>query len=77
MYNTVIDILAKQLQVDRSKITEDSNIMENLGADSLDVVEISMAIEQEFNISVADEEIVNFKTPKDIVEYLEANVKSR
>lgn len=76
MYDKVIDILAKQLQVDRSKITEDSNIMENLGADSLDVVEISMAIEQEFNISVADEEIVNFKTPKDIVAYLEENVKA-
>ncbi len=77
MYDKIIDILSKQLQVDRSKITEDSNIMENLGADSLDVVEISMAIEQEFNISVADEEIVNFKTPKDIVTYLEANVKSK
>ena len=75
MYEKIIDILAKQLQVDKSKITEDSNIMENLGADSLDVVEISMAIEQEFNISVADEEIINFKTPKDILEYLEANVK--
>lgn len=74
MYEKIIDILAKQLQVDKSKITEDSNIMENLGADSLDVVEISMAIEQEFNISVADEEIVNFKTPKDILIYLEANV---
>ena len=74
MYEKIYDILAKQLQVDKSKITEDSNIMENLGADSLDVVEISMAIEQEFNISVADEEIVNFKTPKDIITYLEANV---
>ena len=49
--------------------------MENLGADSLDVVEISMAIEQEFNVSVADEEIVNFKTPKDIVTYLETILK--
>lgn len=75
MYDKIIDILSKQLQVDRSKITEDSNIMENLGADSLDVVEISMAIEQEFNVSVADEEIVNFKTPKDIVTYLETILK--
>jgi acyl carrier protein len=75
MYDKIIDILSKQLQVDRSKISEDSNIMENLGADSLDVVEISMAIEQEFNISVADEEIVNFKTPKDIVTYLETVLK--
>ena len=49
--------------------------MENLGADSLDVVEISMAIEQEFNVSVPDEEIVNFKTPRDIVNYLKEHAK--
>ena len=58
MYEKIADILSKQLQIDKSKITEDSGIMENLGADSLDVVEISMAIEQEFNVSVPDEEIV-------------------
>ena len=73
MYEKVVEILSKQLQIDKSKITEDSHIMENLGADSLDVVEISMAIEQEFNVSVPDEAIVNFKTPKDIVDYLEQN----
>ena len=72
MYEKVVEILAKQLQIDKSKITEDSGIMENLGADSLDVVEISMALEKEFNISVPDEDIVNFKTPKDIVTYLES-----
>ena len=75
MYEKIADILSKQLQIDKSKITEDSGIMENLGADSLDVVEISMAIEQEFNVSVPDEDIVNFKTPRDIVNYLEKNVK--
>ena len=75
MYEKIADILSKQLHIDKSKITEDSGIMENLGADSLDVVEISMAIEQEFNISLPDEEIVNFKTPRDIVKYLEENSK--
>ncbi len=75
MYEKVVDILSKQLQIDKSKISEDSHIMENLGADSLDVVEISMTIEQEFGVTVPDEAIVNFKTPKDIVEYLEQNVK--
>ncbi len=75
MYEKIADILSKQLLIDKSKITEDSGIMENLGADSLDVVEISMAIEQEFNISVPDEEIVNFKTPRDIVNYLKEHAK--
>ena len=49
--------------------------MENLGADSLDVVEISMALEQEFNVSVPDEEIVNFKTPLDIYKYLQQHAE--
>lgn len=75
MYEKIVEILSKQLQIDKSKITEDSDIMENLGADSLDVVEISMALEQEFNISVPDEEIVNFKTPADINKYLEEHAK--
>ena len=72
MYEKIVEILAKQLQVDKSNISEDSGIMENLGADSLDVVEISMAIEQEFNISIPDEEIVNFKTPGDILNFLKS-----
>ncbi|MBO5745387.1 MAG: acyl carrier protein [Clostridia bacterium] len=71
MYEKIAEILSKQLLIERSKITEDSAIMENLGADSLDIVEISMEIEQQFNISIPDEEIVNFKTPRDIVSFLE------
>ncbi len=75
MYDKIAAILAKQLKVEISSIKKDSNIMDNLGADSLDIVEISMAIEQEFNISIQDEEIVNFKTPDDIMKFLEANIK--
>lgn len=71
MYEKIAEILSKQLLIERSKITEDSAIMENLGADSLDIVEISMEIEQQFNVSIPDEEIVNFKTPRDIVSFLE------
>ena len=77
MYEKIAEILSKQLLIERSKITEDSAIMENLGADSLDIVEISMEIEQQFNISIPDEEIVNFKTPRDIVSFLEKLDKSR
>ena len=75
MYDKIYEILSKQLQIDISKINEKSNIMENLGADSLDVVEISMALEQEFNVSVPDEEIVNFKTPEDIYNYLQKHAE--
>ena len=71
MYEKIAEILSKQLLIERSKITEDSAIMENLGADSLDIVESSMEIEQQFNVSIPDEEIVNFKTPRDIVSFLE------
>ena len=76
MYEKIVEILSKQLQIDQSKISENSGIMENLGADSLDVVEISMALEQEFNISVPDEEIVNFKTPDDIYRYIKAHTEN-
>ncbi len=75
MYDKIVEILSKQLQIDKSKIKEESGIMENLGADSLDVVEISMALEQEFNVSVPDEEIVNFKTPLDIYKYLQQHAE--
>ncbi|MBE6544075.1 MAG: acyl carrier protein [Ruminococcaceae bacterium] len=75
MYDKIVEILSKQLQIDKSKIKEESGIMENLGADSLDVVEISMALEQEFNVSVPDEEIVNFKTPLDIYRYLQQHAE--
>jgi len=71
MYEKIVEILAKQLQIDKSKITEDTEIMEELGADSLDIVEILMEIEQEFGVTVPDEEIVNLKTPADISKYVE------
>ena len=60
---TVKDILSKQLRVDIDSITEDTNIMEDLGADSLDIVEMLMNIEQDYGIVIADDDIVGFKTP--------------
>lgn len=69
---TVKDILSKQLRVDIDSITEDTNIMEDLGADSLDIVEMLMNIEQDYGIVIADD-IVGFKTVGDIVRYIENN----
>lgn len=71
----VKEIISKQLSVDIKKLTEKTNIAEELGADSLDVVEILMALEEEFNISIPDEEIPNIKTIKNLADYIDANKK--
>ena len=70
MYEKIIDILARQLQVDKSKIEESTHIMDDLGADSIDIVEILMAIEETFGVTVPDEDIVNMRTPADIRAYV-------
>ena len=66
MYEQIIAILAEQLQIDPAKIDPDTGIVDELGADSLDVVEIIMALESKFDISVPDEEIELFRTPDEI-----------
>ena len=66
-------IIANQLSIDEKKITEKTNIAEELGADSLDLVEILMSLEDEFGISIPDEAIPSIKTIKDIVEFIEKN----
>lgn len=71
----VKEIIANQLSVDVKKLTEKTNIAEELGADSLDVVEILMALEEEFEVSIPDEAIPNIKTIKDVVDFIENNKK--
>ena len=75
MFEKVKAILADQLNVKADKINLESKIVEDLGADSLDVVEMLMSVEDNFNVSVSDEEAVNLKTVKDIVNLLETKVK--
>ena len=70
MYEEIIAILAEQLQIDPAKIDPDTGIVDELGADSLDVVEIIMALESKFEISVPDEEIELFRTPADIQKHI-------
>lgn len=67
----VIGLLANQLNISKDKISADSRIIEDLGADSLDMVEMLMTLEDEFGISISDEEAVNLKTVADIVGYIE------
>ena len=66
-------ILAEQFDVDEDKITADTDLQEDLGADSLDVVDLLMSIEEEFDVEVPDEEIENIKTVGTLVSYIEAN----
>lgn len=66
-------ILAEQFDVEEDKITEDTDLQDDLGADSLDVVDLLMSIEDEFEIEVPDDEIENIKTVSALVSYIEAN----
>lgn len=69
-------IIADQFSVDESKLSETTNIAEELGADSLDLVEILMSLEDEFGVSIPDEEIPNMKTIKDVSAYIDAHKKA-
>jgi len=72
-FETIRDIIVEQLSVDPSLVTEDTNLMKDLEADSLDAVEIIMAIESQFDIEIPDEEAEKFQTVEDLVEYVDAN----
>ena len=71
----VTEIIANQLSVEKGKITEATNIAEDLGADSLDLVEILMSLEDEFGVSIPDEAIPDIKTIKDVVNFIDTNKK--
>ena len=75
MFEKVKSILADQLGLKEDKIKPESRIVEDLGADSLDVVELLMTMEDDFGVSVSDEEAVNLKTVADIVKMLDGKVK--
>lgn len=71
MFEKVRDMLAKQLNLSADKITLDSDVVKDLGADSLDVVELLISLEDDYGVSIPEEDIVNVKTVKDIVEMIE------
>lgn len=70
-FETIRDIIVEQLSVEPSMVTEDTNLMKDLEADSLDAVEIIMAIEEQFDIEIPDEEAEKFQTVEDLVEYVD------
>lgn len=72
-FDKIKTILAEQLDVDEDSLTLETDIAKDLNADSLDVVEILMSIEDTFDVEIPDEEIENIKTISDLVEYIENN----
>ena len=71
MLEQIKQLLANELRLPVEKITDDSAILEDLGADSLDVVEMLMSLEETFNITVPDEDVLQLKTVRSIAEYVE------
>jgi len=73
MFEKVKALIAEQLAVDPGSITPETDIMKDLNADSIDVMELLMTLEEELNITVPDDTIQNLKTVGDIVAFAEQN----
>lgn len=71
VFETVKAIIVKELKIDEAKVTLEASLQDDLGADSLDAVEIVMDLEDEFSLSIDDEAAEAIKTVKDLVDYIE------
>ena len=67
------EIIMDQLDVEEDEVTMDANIQEDLDADSLDMVELVMSVEEEFDLKIEDEDVEKIKTVGDIVSFIEAH----
>ncbi len=74
-FEKVKKIVSEKLGAQEDKVTETADFVNDLGADSLDVVEFVMEVEKEFDITIPDEEATKLKTVGDAVKYIEANKK--
>ncbi len=72
-FEKVRDIVVEQLGVEADEVTIDSTFIDDLGADSLDIVELIMAFEEEFGIEIPDEAAEKIKTVQDVVTYIDQN----
>ncbi|MAL52961.1 MAG: acyl carrier protein [Pseudomonadota bacterium] len=71
--NKVVDIVCGQLSVDKADVNPESSFVEDLGADSLDTVELVMAFEEEFDVEIPDDEAEKITTIQSAVEWIESN----
>lgn len=74
VFEKVKEILCEQLDVEEDKVTVEASIVDDLGADSLDVVDLIMSLEEEFDVEIPDEDVENMKTVGDIVKYIENKI---
>ncbi len=72
-FEKVKAIVVEQLGVDESAVTPEASFLDDLGADSLDIVELIMALEEEFDMEIPDGEAENIKVVSDVVDYIKAN----
>ena len=75
IFDKVKEILMDQLDVEEEKITMEASIVDDLGADSLDLVDMVMSLEEEFDVEIPDDQVENIKTVGDIVKYIEDNAQ--
>jgi acyl carrier protein len=73
--NKVVSIITDKLGVDENEVTEDASLTNDLGADSLDVIELIMEFEKEYNIAITDDEAEKITTIKEVVDYLQTKIK--
>lgn len=71
IFEKIQEVLSQQFEVSADTITADTNLVDDLGADSLDVVELIMSVEDEFGLSISDEDAANLTTVGKIVEFIE------
>ncbi len=69
----VKEIVIEQLGVNEDEVTPEASFLEDLGADSLDIVELVMALEEEYELEISDEDAENIKTVQDVVSYIEGH----
>ncbi len=75
LFSKVKDVIVDQLSVEEDDVTPDASFFDDLGADSLDIVELVMALEDSFGISIPDEDAESIKTVGDAVDYIAANAE--
>ena len=73
VYETVVSIICEQFDLEEKDVSMETGVTEDLGADSLDLVEVLSAIEDEFDVEIPDEVLENMKTVGDLVKYIEEN----
>ena len=71
LFEKVRELLCEQLELDENQVTMDSSIVDDLGADSLDLVDMLMTLEDQFDLEVPDEDVEKIKTVGDLVRYIE------